>query len=138
MTCGQGTNEEKNSQRAVIDLSSLSWPNALTRMVFENLFIVKGSRHEANFKNDQNWYKLVFAKTDFSAYDIDRLQIELEEFYDFAVLDFLEILEAAKYNPVKTVLNVRSLHMQALQAILEGNKTEIDFRLLAERILSLN
>ena len=107
-------------------------------MVFENLFIVKGSRHEANFKNDQNWYKLVFAKTDFSAYDIDRLQIELEEFYDFAVLDFLEILEAAKYNPVKTVLNVRSLHMQALQAILEGNKTEIDFRLLAERILSLN
>ncbi len=107
-------------------------------MVFENLFIVKGSRHEANFKNDQDYYKLVFAKTDFSAYDISSLQIELEEFYDFAVLDFLEILEAAKNNPVKTVLNVRSLHMQALQAILEGNKTEIDFRLIAERILTLN
>ena len=65
-------------------------------MVFEKLCLVKGVDMKQSSKTTRDWYKLVFAKTDFAAYDLSRLQIELEEFYDFAVLDFLEILGGGK------------------------------------------
>lgn len=119
-----------------IELSTLSWPNTLTRMVFERLCLVESDYLNAEFKNDHGWFRLVFEQTDFSAYDAGRLQKELAEFYDFAVLDFLEMLDAAQNNPLKSKQDFSLMPVPAIRAILVGNKTEVDFKCLSDFILN--
>lgn len=128
-------NDDQNLDQAV-DLTLLPWPNAITRTVFKDLCLKEAKRVESDFKIGQNWFRLVFEQTDFTAYSVAKLQEELSEFYDFAVLDFLEIVAAAKNNPIRAGLNIGGMQLPGIKTILTQTKSEIDFRFLADLIIT--
>ena len=109
------------------DLSSASWPNTTTWMVFEMLMLKECEASEAAFTNQGKFYRKAFDQTDFASFTRTRLQEELEEFYDFAVQDFLEILTAARNNPIGKETSHLAFTNELMAQVLTEKRSEIDF-----------
>ena len=109
------------------DLSSASWPNTTTQMVFEMLMLKECEASEAAFTNRGKFYRMAFDQTDFASFTRIRLQEEMEEFYDFAVQDFLEILTAARNNPIGKETSHLALTNELMAQVLTEKRSEIDF-----------
>ena len=116
------------------DLSSASWPNTTTRMVFEMLMLKECDSSDAQFTKHGKWYQIAFEQTDFASFTPTRLQEELEEFYDFAVEDFLEILTAARNNPINTETTHLAMTNELMAQVLTEKRSEIDFGFIVELI----
>jgi hypothetical protein len=117
------------------DLSIVMWPNATTRLVFETLILKKSKENEAIYVANQSFFKLAFEQTDFSSFSAERMRLELEEFYDFGVQDFVEIMDAARNNPIGTHRKDLKMGREMILHIFSNNKSEIDFDFIAELIL---
>ena len=109
------------------DLSSAFWPNTTTRMVFEMLMLKECEASDAQFTNQGKFYRMAFDQTDFASFTPTRLQEELEEFYDFAVEDFLEILTAARNNPIGKETSHIAMTKELMAQVLTEKRSEIDF-----------
>ena len=120
------------------DLSSASWPNTTTRMVFEMLMLKECEASDVQFTNQGVFYRMAFDQTDFASFTPTRLQEELEEFYDFAVEDFLEILTAARNNPINTETTHLAMTNELMAQVLTEKRSEIDFGFVVELIGPIN
>lgn len=117
------------------DLSIVVWPNATTRLVFEMLILKKAEENEAIYFANQSFFKLAFEQTDFSSFSAERMRLELEEFYDFSVQDFIEIMDAVRNNPIGTHEKDLKMGREIISRIFSNNKSETDFDFIAELIL---
>ena len=116
------------------DLSSASWPNTTTQMVFEMLMLKECGASDAQFTNQDKFYRMAFDQTDFASFTRTRLQEELEEFYDFAVQDFLEILTAARNNPIGKETSHLAMTNELMAQVLTEKRSEIDFEFICTMI----
>ena len=117
------------------DLSSAFWPNTTTRMVFEMLMLKECAASDAQFTNQDKFYRMAFDQTDFASFTRTRLQEELEEFYDFAVQDFLEILTAVRNNPIGKETSNLAMTNELMAQILTEKRSEIDFGFVVSLIV---
>ena len=120
------------------DLSNASWPNTTTQMVFEMLMLKECDASDAAFKNQGKFYRMAFDQPDFASFTRTRLQQELEEFYDFAVQDFLEILSAARNNPIGKETSHLAMTNELMAQVLTEKRSEIDFGFVVELIGPIN
>ena len=89
---------------------------------------------DAQFTNQGKFYRMAFDQTDFTSFTRARLQEELEEFYDFAVQDFLEVMTAARNNPIGKEKYHLATTKELIAEVLTEKRAEIDFGFVVELI----